>query len=124
METTIMNAEPVASGKPLVLELFYRGEAVAIDSLQTPYGLGRDVEANRLWIDSDYASRQHCVVEFRDGQFMLRDHSKNGTFVQLGRAHGFRLHNDSVPLSANGCFKLGQKLELDDPDLVHFKVKS
>jgi adenylate cyclase len=124
METTIMNAEPVASGRPLVLELFYRGKAVVVEISQTPYSLGRDIDVNLLCIESDYASRQHCVVEFRDGQFMLRDHSKNGTFVQLGRAHGFRLHNDTVPLSANGCFKLGQKLELDDPDLVHFKVKS
>jgi len=124
METTIMNAGPVASDKPLVLELFYRGQAVVVETTETPYSLGRDIEVNRLCIESDYASRQHCVVEFRDGQFMLRDHSKNGTFVQLGRSHGFRLHNDTVPLSANGCFKLGQKLELDDPDLVHFKVKS
>lgn len=122
METTMMNAEPLPTGSAQQLELFFRGTAIAVSPTQAPYTLGRDA-ASALCIESDYASRQHCVIEFREGQFLLRDHSKNGTFVQLGRAHSFKLHNESVPLSANGCFKLGARLELDDPDLVFFKVK-
>ena len=123
METTIMNAEPLSAGQAQQLELFFRGKAVQVVPDQTPYTIGRDTQANALCIESDYASRQHCSIEFRQGQYVLRDHSKNGTYLQLGRAHGFKLHNESVPLSAGGCFKLGEHLDLGDPDLVHFKVK-
>jgi len=122
METTMMNAEPLPATTAQQLELFFRGTAIVVSPAQTPYGIGRDA-GSALCIESDYASRQHCEVEFRDGQFLLRDHSKNGTYVQLGRGHSFKLHNETVPLSANGCFMLGVRLELDDPSILFFKVK-
>ncbi|RYY73210.1 MAG: FHA domain-containing protein [Gammaproteobacteria bacterium] len=122
IESTSLNKE-TANTEPLVLELFYRSASIVITAEQTPFHIGRDNIESGLSINCEFASRQHCAIEFNDGKFVLKDFSRNGTFVQLNRAQTFRVFNEITPLIGSGCFKLGATMGLDDPERILFRVK-
>jgi hypothetical protein len=69
--------------------------------------MGRDPECN-LCIDDQTASRQHCTIERRDGKFVLRDHSTNGTFVRVDGKGEVHVHAEELALIERGRIALGQ----------------
>jgi pSer/pThr/pTyr-binding forkhead associated (FHA) protein len=123
-DTTLLNAE---GGQFAVqhsaLGLLYQGKEYRIEPGDTPFVIGRDAGTCNLSIQSEYSSRKHCTIEYRDAKFVLNDRSTNGTYVQLGRTENLRVHNESVPLIGHGCFRLGRDFRPDDPDLIHFVIR-
>lgn len=108
----------------LVLELFYNNKPVVILPEQTPFHLGRDNNQAELSVNCEFASRNHCVIEFHGDKFILKDSSRNGTFVQLGSSQIFHLKREATPLIGNGSFKLGASFSSDDTERILFKVKT
>ena len=84
--------------------------------------IGREQQTCDLTIEGPLISRNHCSIEIRDNQLGLMDKSTNGTVVKLGRAESVFVRNEFCPLVGQGCIKLGETLELNDPDLLMFKV--
>lgn len=124
MESTVFNTEPYPREESVVLELYYHASPVIITPDQTPFQIGRELISAGLCVSSEFASRQHCTIDFQGGKFVLRDFSRNGTFVQLSLANSFRVQNEITPLIGNGCFKLGAAIGVDDPERIFFKVKA
>ena len=123
IESTALNRETSSNSDAFVLELFYRSASLVVTAEQTPFHIGRDNAESGLSISCEFASRQHCTIEFTDGKFVLKDFSRNGTFVQLNRAQTFRVFNEATPLIGSGCFKLGATMAADDPERILFRVK-
>lgn len=124
MEPTSLNTAPYPKTPDIVLELYYHASPVVIAPEQTPFCIGRDAADVGLSVNSEFASRQHCAIEFVGGKFVLRDFSRNGTFVQMSLAQSFRVQNETAPLIGNGCFKLGAAIAVNDPERIFFKTKS
>lgn len=124
IEPTALNREAYPEPDDLALELYYRTSSIVITPEQTPFQLGRDNIQSGLPISCEFASRQHCAIEFDGGKFMLNDFSRNGTFVQLNRAQTFRILNETTPLIGAGCFKLGAEISIEDPDRILFRIKA
>ena len=122
-ESTSLNRESPQKSESVVLELYYQSNAIVVTEQQTPFHLGRDNTESGLSVSCEFASRQHCTIEFNDGKFVLKDFSRNGTFVQLNRSQTFRVFNEVTPLIGSGCFKLGATMTMDDPERVLFRVK-
>jgi len=122
-ESTALNRESPQKSEILVLELYYQSNSIVITEQQTPFHIGRDNTESSLSISSEFASRQHCTIDFNDGKFVLKDFSRNGTFVQLNRSQTFRVFNEVTPLIGSGCFKLGATMSVDDPERILFRVK-
>lgn len=122
-ESTTLNSEPFPNPEGLVLELYYHNASTVITAEQTPFQMGRDNNESGLAISCEFASRQHCAIEFHDDKFILKDFSRNGTFVQLSRSQIFRVLNETTPLIGNGSFKLGATIVVDDPERILFRVK-
>ena len=125
MESTVLNTDYPESDK-IVLELYYHGFPVMVSPEETPFEIGRNDTSAGLSVSSEFASRKHCAVEFHGGKFMLRDFSRNGTFIQLSLSQSFRIQNESTPLIGNGCFKLGAAINSDgdDGERIFFKIKT
>lgn len=104
------------------IELFYHGKLYVISGDELPFFIGRDEDTNDLAVDGDTISRKHFVLQLRDRQIGLLDTSTNGTFVKPGRADSVLIRHDYYPLVGQGAIKPGQKIELDDPDLILFRV--
>ena len=89
------------------LRLKYGITEVIAQGEYKPVSLGRDFECGVIILD-DLASRRHCTIEMRAGEFILTDHSTNGTFVtEEGRAE-VRLQHRNFTLSRQGWISFGQ----------------
>lgn len=102
--------------------LFFQGKEYALLPSNLPFQIGRDESVCQLVVDSELASRNHCAIVMKDGQLGLLDTSTNGSVVKFGRADSIVVHRKFLPLAGQGCFKLGEKIDLNDPNLIMFKV--
>ncbi|MFN2644797.1 MAG: FHA domain-containing protein [Burkholderiales bacterium] len=75
--------------------------------------LGRDPSLD-LFIDDTSASRHHCHIVRRDGKFVLRDHSANGTYVTVEGEGETHLHVGSLVLRKSGWISLGIPADLTE----------
>ena len=84
------------------------GEQLAVCSREKPtLVLGREDECD-IALAGLAASRQHCTIEHCGGDFVLRDHSSNGTYVTLADGREIALHNEKVPLPEHGVISIGE----------------
>jgi adenylate cyclase len=89
------------------LRLVYRTRVVTLSSEQRSIVLGRDATAGLVVADR-MASRAHCEIERREGEFVLRDRSANGTFLSIDGDHEIVLRREEVMLRGHGFITLGQ----------------
>jgi adenylate cyclase len=69
--------------------------------------IGRDPSCD-LVIDHPRVSRFHATVESHDGQFLLRDHSTNGSVIRANSQTGGRpLRRAAAPLHGQGAVGFG-----------------
>jgi class 3 adenylate cyclase len=115
-----------ASGKaakvalsPLVVQYGEQRKVVSRDNTSLSFGRGTDTD---IVIPSDLASRQHARIEYRQGKYVLVDHSTNGTFVRTEDGHDIYLHREELPLQGRGIISLGEEIRLDKPGLVHYRI--
>jgi adenylate cyclase len=102
------------------LVLRVRGELVELGDSSPSFGMGRD-PANGCIVDNEWVSRNHALIEFQRGQFLITDRSTNGTFVKIGSDDEIRLHRDSMPLRKSGSISLGQAQDKDPASVVYFQ---
>jgi adenylate cyclase len=119
--TTTIGASPQAAPKPAAatrLRLRYRGREILRRRAEDSIGLGRDT-ASGLVVDDEMASRSHCTIERRQDQFVLRDHSTNGTYVTHEGDTERLLRREELVLGKHGWIALGQPRE-SAPEVVEF----
>jgi len=75
--------------------------------------LGRDPSLDVV-IDEPSASRRHCHIVRRDGRFILRDHSTNGTYVTIEGEGEVHLHVATLALHKAGWLALGMSADLTE----------
>jgi adenylate cyclase len=69
--------------------------------------IGRDDDCD-LVIAGLAASRKHCTIEHRGGEFVIRDHSSNGTYVTAEKNAEIALHNERLSLPEEGVISIGE----------------
>ena len=90
------------------------GEAVAI------FALGRD-SANDLVIADRMASRMHARIERRRENFILVDHSSNGTYVRVDGETEIMLRREEWRLRGHGYCSFGHPYEQDPAEVLEFQ---
>lgn len=105
------------------LVLRYRGQSVMVNKERRSVILGRE-ESCDLIVQNDLASRMHCRIELRFGQFVIADQSTNGTFIRTGGDAVAHLSREEVVLHGNGSISLGQTFAEHPTDIVEFAIIS
>lgn len=95
---------------------------IAHDSLRLKYGrtevtpqwsangffrIGRDLECG-LVIVASHVSRRHCTIERRGDEYIVIDHSTNGTYVSDDGAAEIELQDSEVRIGKHGWLAIGQ----------------
>ncbi len=111
-----------ALSAPQSLTLTFRGKSVSVYAEDTPFVIGRDEDQCALVVDTEYASRSHCKITYKEKVFFLEDCSRNGTHMHIGITPPAKLHETSIHLVGKGKFKLGCAIEDDDKDIIEFKL--
>ena len=112
-----MEVEP-ACGARLVLR--YRSQVFELDE-GACFSIGRDPTSS-LIVETEWVSRNHALVEWKRGYFMLADRSTNGTWLRTGNDDELLVHRDETHLRRSGSLSLGQAHPtVDEGDLVWFQ---
>jgi hypothetical protein len=110
---------PPASVTALSLALTYRALTLKLGAEQQSVSLGRD-PGNGLVVPDKMASRVHCKIEYRRGNFFLVDQSTNGTYVTVGSDAEILLKREQIMLRGRGVICLGHTASSQDAELVAF----
>ena len=117
--TTVQRVVQFTKNARVVLNLRFLDREFQIDELADPFTLGRE-ESHSLTIESDWVSRDHAMIEWKKGHFILSDRSTNGTYVLIGNDEVF-VHRDVFHLRSTGTISLGQSHAADGGNLLHFE---
>ncbi|MDM8516987.1 FHA domain-containing protein [Desulfobacterales bacterium HSG16] len=122
-------ALPQSSGKPekvpvtpgLRLKLKFKNSVVEISQVRPSVTMGRQGH-NNLVVEDSRVSRSHARIVYRQKQFILIDHSTNGTYVFVKGKKGMNLKQNEIQLAGSGIFGLGRKVAPDSPEAIHFAI--
>ncbi len=95
-----------------LLKVRYRTRRMRFDPLLVRFLFGRSVNCDQV-IDHPTISREHAEILYRNGQFVLRDFSTNGSFI-VQEHQTKRLRRASLDLKGSGKIYLGQTLHNHD----------
>lgn len=104
---------------PVKLVISYRGREIELNQHRPSLYLGRDPH-NDLVITEALVSRKHAHIEFRQGKFLLVDHSTNGTYVYVGDDRFF-VHREEILLHDEGKICPGQDAPEDSRVAMHYR---
>jgi adenylate cyclase len=101
------------------ITLTHGGESYVIPMDTTSYILGRGKDCE-LVVKGDLISRYHSKIEHRRGKFIITDQSTNGTFLRTAEGQDIFLRREEFTVFGSGHISLGKKVDLGDPDVIHF----
>jgi class 3 adenylate cyclase len=101
------------------LALTYGALTLKLGTEQKSASLGRDA-GNELVVPDKMASRVHCKIEFRRGNFFLVDQSTNGTYVTVEGDAEIMLKREQIMLRGRGVICLGHTASSKDAERVSF----
>ena len=73
-----------------------------------------------LVIQNKLASRQHALIEYNFGKFLLTDHSANGTYIRFSDGQVIQLSHQQIVLHGAGQISLGQPFSESPAEVVEY----
>lgn len=125
---TLANRQEPAAGQVRRVTLNYQGRIIELSLARPTVVLGRGTQCD-LQVNSDMASRTHAKIEYRWGDWVLIDHSTNGTYVVTDPGKrtydglNLRLHHREWIMQGRGSISLGQPADKDTYNAVMFTVE-
>lgn len=104
------------------LALDYRGQKTELAPSAQVFTIGRGPK-NDLVVDRELVSRSHAAIEFRQGKFILKDSSTNGTYLLLENGARFFVRREEFTLHERGVICLGQAAFEQNPDIIQYECK-
>ncbi len=104
------------------LEVTTQNQTYEISSHTSRLKLGRQSQ-NDIVIREKLASRFHASIELKNDQFVLNDHSTNGTFVYPQAGKPYCVKQTKAFLEETGVLCLGKDSGLDSPEAIHYRIR-
>jgi len=105
---------------PAELDVFYQNNHKTLSAQSGPMTLGRGEHCDFI-VKSQLASRNHAIIKYNRGKYILIDQSTNGTYVQFENGKTFYLRRENLPLSENGKINLGENFESNRSHEISFQ---
>jgi hypothetical protein len=106
----------------VALLLKYKDDIVRLDPSDGPLLIGRDPTC-RLVVDTAYASRRHATIDLQRGQFVLTDHSANGTYVVGEDGTEQHVNREGQHLARRGTISIGIGAQGNPEDLIRYRCE-
>lgn len=116
---TAADVAPPPPPPPQQVSLRHAGRVFAIDAQHPVLTLGRD-SASDVVIRDQRASRQHARIERRGSDYVLSDHSTNGTYVSFTGQPEILLRRGELVLRGSGCLSFAAPAASDGADVAEF----
>jgi adenylate cyclase len=105
--TDLASVTSITRAPQTKLVLRYQGREIIRRRAHDSVSIGRDPGCDVVVADSK-ASRLHCTIERQEGQFVLQDHSANGSFLTVHGEQELALRRQSMALRKRGWIAFGQ----------------
>jgi adenylate cyclase len=99
--------------------LRHRQQVLTLNEQSRSVLLGRDDTCN-LVIQNKLASRQHALIEYNFGKFLLTDHSANGTYIRFSDGQVIQLNHQQIVLHGAGQISFGQPFSESANEVVEY----
>jgi adenylate cyclase len=119
--TALAARDTPAAMHEATLVLTYGNATIEVGTGQKSATLGREA-GNELAVPDRMASRVHCKVEIRRGNFFLVDQSTNGTYVTMGGDAEIMLKREQIMLRGRGTICLGHPAADAGAEVVSYAV--
>lgn len=118
---SIKHIEEITSKNCLWLSRY--GDQFTLTPDKLPFTLGRDAASVNLHVNSTRASREHCIITYHRGKYVLSDHSTNGTYIKFdGAEKVLYIRREETPLNGSGYIGVGRSPDDNLESCVHFKL--
>jgi adenylate cyclase len=101
-----------------VLRLTYYDQLVVCSREKEAIVIGRDDDCD-LIVESIVVSRRHCTIKHSGSDFVIHDHSSNGTYITVGDNTEIALRTSELPLPEQGVIAIGEP-RARFPEIVEF----
>ena len=101
------------------LNIVANGKNYFFDSNLDEFTLGRAKECN-LCLVNKYISKHHAHIKYRNGEFVLQDNSRNGTFIETEELGKVRIQGQKVYLFGDGKISLGTPIDREYHPVIYF----
>lgn len=119
--TTVQRIMQGGDAKPARSRLLLRHRGQVFELAEdAAFSIGRD-PASSLVVETEWVSRNHALIEWKRGHFMLADRSTNGSWLRIEGDNELLVHRDEVHLRRSGTISLGQAHGADEAGIVHFQ---
>ncbi len=110
---------PLSLSRRIVLT--FRSHRSVVDAQNTICRMGRRSPAD-IHVRSRFVSRDHSSLVFEHNEFILRDHSSNGTFVKPEGQHMVFVHQGTFKLTGRGFISLGEEISPENANVIFYEV--
>ena len=107
-EITEASSIAQAPHRSFLLTIRFHSRQMRFDPLLVRFLLGRNVNCDQV-IDHPSISREHAEILYRNGRFVIRDFSTNGSYV-VQNDKTEQIRRSSIELADSGKIYLGQTL--------------
>ena len=108
------------------LYLMRGGQIIVVDVQKPLVSVGRE-DFNDIIIQYSWISRTHAYIENRNGLYMIKDKSTNGTFIYPQDADPIYVNKGEHPLSGKGVIIFGRekenKIDTALTDTIEYDIK-
>ncbi len=99
----IVEGSGAVAGARMLLR--FKSQVFEIDEASS-FSIGRDPTSS-LVVETEWVSRNHALIEWKRGYFMLADRSTNGSWLKVGDDEELFVHRDESHLRRSGTISLG-----------------
>lgn len=103
------------------LKLTYHAKDYELGPDELPFLVGRAKECH-LKVMAHHVSRHHFKIDYKDGNYILQDSSRNGTFIKPYDGRELLIKGERVGLKGKGFLCPGAPASEDQEHLIHFDV--
>ena len=124
--TMVIDCRQVSRAMSASLHLKRGAETMVIDLHKPMISIGRE-DFNDMVVRYSWISRTHAYIENRNGVFLLRDKSTNGTFLYPENAAPVYVSKSEHPIAGKGEIVFGREKENNKEaalnDTVEYEIK-
>ena len=125
--TMVIDSQKLSEMLCSKLYLKKREQQFIIDAQKPMISVGRD-DYNDIVIHCSWISRTHAYIENRNGIFMVKDKSTNGTYIHPVDSEPIFIKKGEHPLAGKGDIVFGRdssktRKNNDDSDTIEYHVK-
>ncbi len=108
--TMVIDCRKLSKALCSSLYLIRGGQVIVVDVQKPVVSVGRE-DFNDITIQYSWISRTHAYIESRNGVFMLKDKSTNGTFIYPQDGPPVYINKGEHPLAGKGLIIFGREKE-------------